>query len=301
MNMLSNSQTDLIIRMHAAKALGTIIKIRSKQQIDTDMHAGESRSPERRQGDRSGEGSSTQGEPLLDQVRSVLEERNQARQDHDRFQRQLTLTQQERNQAQQNLHHTWEQLTLTQQERDQAQQELEQLRLAQQMGELGLSSRGDLGANDALPAREEDMQKRLEGEYRRLQVMYERVLQLQAGFQRTLRERGEDMPRNGRLNELLRQGIWNLVGYHRLDEMLFPRQEHRQLPSLRQRVRNFYLQTVSESTSPLGLTQEQIAQEFVDQLKDQLETHHRPNQEYIDTVEDVQEEVAGSRPNRTRH
>ncbi len=106
------------------------------------------------------------------------------------------------------------------------------------------------------------------------------------------------MPNNDRLNEVLRQGIWNLVGYHRLDETLFPRQEFGGLPSLRQRVHNFYLQTVSEYTS-VGLSQGQIAGEFVDQLQDQLEAHNRPNQELIDTSEDVQELVTGRRPNRT--
>jgi myosin heavy subunit len=320
----------------AIEAMGTIIKIRSKQQIDNDMRArvdqrnasatssseasssrraGESRSPERI---RSGEGSSSQGEQWIDQVRRVLEEypqmkerENKLKQERDQAQTQLTRIQQdlnraleqltkaeqERNQAQQSLNSTQEQLTITQQELAQTQ---EQLRQTQQVGERGQSSRGDSRANDALPTTVEGMQEQLGGERRRQQELFESVLRLQDGIQRTLLERGGDVPNNDRLNELLRQGIWNLVGYHRLDETLFPRQEFGELPSLRQRMRNFYLQTVSEYTTSLNLSSGQIAGEFVDQLEDQLRVHNRPDQEYIDTSEDIQEGETGIRPNHTR-
>jgi hypothetical protein len=353
MQMLSNDQMDEMVRRGIAEGIGTIVKTRSNPQIDNDMRAGESRSPERRQGDRSGEGSSSQGGQLLDQVEKVLDEYSQTKerekklkqevqklqQEHNRTQEQLAKTQQERDQArgqlreaQQEHNRTQEQLRDAREERDQARRQLreaEGMRQSLQGEETrrramwnrlydaiwsltnntereprqdgrGQSSRGELRANDALPTTVEGMQEQLGGERRRQQELFERVLQLQEGIQRTLRERGEDVPSNQRLNELLRQGIWNVVSYHRLDEMLFPRQEHGELPSLRQRVRNFYLQTVSESTS-LGLPQGQIAGEFVDQLQEQMEAHNRPSQEWIDTAEDIQEEVTGRRPDRTRH
>jgi myosin heavy subunit len=247
---------------------------------------------------------------LQQEPHPTQEQLRKAQQDLNRTQEQLRKAQQERNRAQTQLRNalqehnsTQEQLTITQEERDQAQEELaqlrEQLRQGQQGYERGQSSRGDSRVEDALPTTIEGMQEQLEGEHRRQQELFERVLQLQEGIQRTLLDCGEDVPRTDRLNELLRQGIWNLVGYHRLDEMLFPRQEFGELPGLRQRVRNFYLQTVSESTS-LGLSQGQIAMEFVDQLRDQLAAHDRPNQELIDTSEDIQEEAYGRRPNRTQ-
>ena len=230
-----------------------------------------------------------------EQLRRAQQERSQAQQSLNRTREQLRI-------AQQDLDSTQEQLTNAQQERDQAQQDLdstrEQLRLAQQTGDVGQSSRGDSRADEALPTTVEGIQERLEGEHRRLHESFERMLQLQEGIQRTLLERGEEMPNNERLNELLRQGIWNLVGYHRLDETLFPRQEFGGLPDLRQRVRDSYLQTVSESTSSRRLSQGQVASEFVDQLRDQLEAHNRPSQEYIDTTEDIQESVTGRRPRR---
>jgi predicted nucleic acid-binding Zn-ribbon protein len=370
LEVLQDGGIDGWVRRGAAQGLGAIVEARTKQQVDSDMRARESRSSERRQGDRSGEGSS-QGEQVLDQMRRIVEERdrlqtqltnaqqelgqtqtqrdqaqtqltsaqqehNQVRGERDRLQtqlrdaqqehnraqeqlrkmqqehnptqeqlrlaqqnlnrtqeqlrraqqersqaqqslnrtrEQLTNAQQERDQAQQDLDSTQEQLTNAQQERDQAQQELEQLRLAQQMGDAGVnSSRGDSRADEALPTTVEGMQGQLEGEHRRLHESFERMLQLQEGIQRTLLERGEEMPENERLNELLRQGIWNLVGYHRLDETLFPRQEFGGLPDLRQRVRDSYLQTVSESTSSRRLSQGQVASEFVDQLPMKIPT-----------------------------
>ena len=106
------------VRRGAAKGLGAIVEKRTKQQIENDMRARESRSSEWRQGDRPGEGSS-QGEQVLDQMRRIVEERDRlqtqltnAQQELGRAQMQLTSAQQERNQAQ-------TQLTDTQQERNQ--------------------------------------------------------------------------------------------------------------------------------------------------------------------------------------
>ncbi len=90
------------------------------------------------------------------------------------------------------------------------------------------------------------------------------------------------------------------MAYHRLDETLFPRQEFGGLPNLRQRARSFYLQTVSESSTALGITSGQISQEFYDPLRDQLEAHHRPEQENVEIAEDVYEIEMGRRPDRTR-
>jgi hypothetical protein len=165
--------------------------------------------------------------------------------------------------------------------------------------ERGQSSRGELRGEDVLPTTREGMEEQLEREQRMRQESLERVLRLQEHMQRTLREHGENLPMNERLNELLRQKIWNVVSDHRLDEVLFPRQQHGELPSLRQRLQNLYLQTVSEYTS-LGLPQGQIAGEFVDQLQEQMEDHNRPSQEWIDASEDIQELVTGRRPDRTR-
>jgi hypothetical protein len=165
--------------------------------------------------------------------------------------------------------------------------------------ERGQSSRGDLRVNNALPTTREGIEEQLGRERRTQQETLERVLQLQEHLQRTLRERGEDLPANERLNELLRQKIWNVVSDHRLDEVLFPRQQQWELPNLRQRLHNLYLQTVSEYTS-LRLSQQQIAGEFVDQLQEQIEEHNRPSQEWIDASEDIQELVTGRRPDRTR-
>ena len=69
--------------------MGTIIKIRSKIQIDPAMRASESRSPERV---RSGEGSSAQGGQLLDQMKKILEE-------HSQMKEQLTKARQDLTQA----------------------------------------------------------------------------------------------------------------------------------------------------------------------------------------------------------
>jgi hypothetical protein len=395
---LNNNQIDDLVRNGAAEGFGTIIKIRSKQQIENNMRARESRDSERREGVRSGEGSSAQGGQLIDQMKKILEEhsqmkerenklkqeaqelrqerdrfqrqlteareeRDQARQERDRFQRQLTDAREERDQARnelrgtrQELDHTrrqlredrqehnrtQEQLRNTQQERDQArrqlrdaqqerdqaqtertlaQEELRQLRTQEEQRkqrwdslyeilmnapgqtdrqyERGQSSRGDLRVNNALPTTREGIEEQLGRERRTQQETLERVLQLQEHLQRTLRERGEDLPANERLNELLRQKIWNVVSDHRLDEVLFPRQQQWELPNLRQRLHNLYLQTVSEYTS-LRLSQQQIAGEFVDQLQEQIEEHNRPSQECIDASEDIQELVTGRRPDRTR-
>ena len=252
------------------------------------------------------------------QLRDALQERDQARgqlrdtlQERDQARGQLRDALQEHNrtqeQTQRDLRSAQEQLSQMRIQEEQRKQTWDRLyetlmNMPGQLGrqyERGQSSRGELRANDALPTTVEGMQEQLEGERGRQQELFERVLRLQDGIQRTLREHGEDVPNNERLNEVLRQGIWNLVGYHRLDETLFPRQEFGGLPSLRQRVHNFYLQTVSEYTTSLNLSSGQIAGEFVDQLQDQLGAHNRPNQELIDTSEDVQELVTGRRPNRT--
>jgi hypothetical protein len=253
----------------------------------------------------------------LDQARRQLREE---RQEHNQTQEQLTNAQLERDRFQRQLRDAHQERDQAQRERTLAQEELSQLRTQEeqrrqrwdslydilmnapgqpdQQPERDQSSRGDLRANDALPTTREGMEEQLERERRTRQESLERVLQLQERLQRTLREHGEDLPSN-RLNELLRQKIWNVVSDHRLDEVLFPRQQHGELPSLRQRLQGLYLQTVSDYAS-LRLSQEQIAGEFVDQLQEQIEEHNRPSQEWIDASEDIQELVTGRRPDRTR-
>jgi hypothetical protein len=254
----------------------------------------------------------------LDQAQRQLREE---RQEHNRTQEQLRNTQQERDQARRQVREAQQERDQAQRERTLAQEELGQLRTQEEQrkqrwdslydilmnapgqpgrqDERGQSSRSDLRVNnDALPTSREGMEEQLERERRTRQESLERVLQLQERLQRTLRERGEDLPSN-RLNELLRQKIWNVVSDHRLDEVLFPRQQHGELPSLRQRLQGLYLQTVSDYAS-LRLSQEQIAGEFVDQLQEQIEEHNRPSQEWIDASEDIQELVTGRRPDRTQ-
>jgi hypothetical protein len=268
-----------------------------------------------------------------DQARSELRDARQehnrtreqlrnAQQDLNRTREQLTKTRQDLNQVQVQLTNAQLERDRAHLERDQAQQELSQLRTQEaqrkqrwdslydilmnapgqpdRQYERGQSSREELRANDAFPTTLEGMEQQLGRERRTQQELLERVLQLQERLQRTLRERGENLPANERLNELLRQKIWNVVSDHRLDEVLFPRQQYGELPSIRQRLQNLYLQTVSEYTS-LRLSQEQIVGEFVDQLQEQIEEHNRPSQEWIDASEDIQELVTGRRPDRTRH
>ena len=109
------------------------------------------RSPERRQGDRSGEGSSAQGGQLIDQMKRILEEHSQMKerenklkqeaeqrlqrelarvrreeqqklqQERDRFQRQLGDAEQERDQARGERDRFQRQLGDAREERDQAQ------------------------------------------------------------------------------------------------------------------------------------------------------------------------------------
>lgn len=159
-------------------------------------------------------------------------------------------------------------------------------------------SREELRVQDESLPSVQRMQEQLQGELRGQEESRARVRQLREQIQRELWGQ-EDLPRDERLNELLQQKIWNVVSDHRLDEVLFPRQQHGELPNLRQRLQNLYLQTVSEYTSQ-GLPQGQIAGEFVDQLQEQMEEHNRPSQEWIDASEDIQELLTGRRPDRTR-
>jgi hypothetical protein len=59
-------------------------------------------------------------------------------------------------------------------------------------------------------------------------------------------------------------------------------------------------QTLVKEYTPSGLRADEIAGEFVDQLQEQMKSHNRPDQEYIDALEDIQEELTGRRPNRPR-
>jgi hypothetical protein len=323
----------------AQNAMGTIIKIRSKQQIDNDMRARESRLSERGQGDRSGEGSS-QGGQLLDQVRRVLDEypqmkerENKLKQERDQAQTQLTRIQQD-------LNRTLEQFTKAEQERDRAQgerdrfqrqlgdaererdrlqtqltnalqernQAQEQLRQGQQVGERGQSSRGDSRANDALPTTVEGIEGQLEGEHRRQQESRERVGRLREHIQRIIWEQG-DGPQNERLNELLKYPMEGILKDQHLVEEIYPPDDQpaqdrivlRQSlnKALRHRLRSLYLTLVAEYI-PSGLSTNDISGAFGNQLQEQMEAHNRPSQEWIDAIEDIQQELTGRRPNHTR-
>ncbi len=117
-----------MVRAHrCSRALGPIIKARTKQQIDNDTRASESRSPTRGQGDRSGEGSSSQEGQLLDQVKKVLDEYPQMKEREKKLKHEVQQLQQERNRSQ-------EQLSKMQQECNQAQGERDRLQMARLLG-----------------------------------------------------------------------------------------------------------------------------------------------------------------------
>ena len=271
-----------------------------------------------------------------EQLIKMQQERDQARIERDRIQRQLEASQQNLNQAQGERDRFQRQLGEAQQERDQAQRErtsaqeqLSQMRIQEeqrkqiwdrlyetmmnvqgQLGrqyERGQSSRGELRVEDALPTTVEGIEEQLEGEQRRQQESRERVQRLREHIQRIIWEQG-DGPQNERLNQLLKYPMEGILKDQHLVEEIYPPDDQpaqdrlalRQSlnKALRHRLRNFYLTLVTEYT-PSGLSANVISGEFVDQLQEQMRAHNRPNQEWIDASEDIQEEVTGSRPNRT--
>jgi hypothetical protein len=333
----------------------------SSREASSSRRAGESRSPERV---RSGEGSSAQGEQLIDQMKKILEEHSLMRerenklkqeaeqrlqrelervrreeqqkllQERDRFQRQLGDAREERDQAR-------GQLREAQQERDQARRQLREAEETRQslqgkenrrwvmwnrlydtfwslvgntereprQDERGQSSRGDLRVNDALPTTREGTQEQLERERRAQQESRERVQRLREHIQRIIWEQGNE-PLNERLNELLKYPIEGVLEDHQLVEKIYPlndqpakdRQAFSQSlnKALRKRLKDIYL-TIRAEYALSGLGVNEIAVEFLGQLEEQIKEHDRPNQEWIDASEDIQQEVTGRRPNRTQH
>ena len=86
-----------------------------------------------------------------------------------------------------------------------------------------------------------------------------------------------------------------MLDNHRLAEEIYP--DLVNWETLRQRLRELYVNTLIEYTSP-ELQPQQIAGEFIDQLEEQMNNHHRPEWEITQAMEDVQEEVTGRRPRR---
>jgi chromosome segregation ATPase len=262
-----------------------------------------------------------------------------AQQEHNRTRQQLRDAQQERNQAQtqlrdaqQELGQAQTQFRNAQQERDQAQRERtsaqeqlsqmrnqeEQRRQTDELYETMMNAPGQLGrqyergqssrANDALPTTVEGMQEQLEGEQGRQQESRARVRQLRDHIQRIIWEQGNQPP-NERLNQLLKYPMEGILQDQRLVEEIYPPYDQpaqdqlalRQSlnKALRHRLLSLYL-TLGAEYTPSGLRADEIAGEFVDQLQEQMDAHERPSQEYLDTIEDVQEELTGRRPNRTQ-
>ena len=266
----------------------------------------------------------------LERVRR--EEQQKLQQERNRFQRQLedaqrnqkllTTAQQERDQArgqlreaQQDLEQVLGQLTDAQQERDQAQQELRQMRTQEEQRKQtwdrlyeilmnasgqpdlqGQSSRGDLRANDALPTTLEGMWEQLEREQGIQQESRERERQIREHTRKSLRERGEDLPINEQLSELLRHKIGNIISDYCLEVELFSHQQERK--PLRERLKDLYRQTEREFTS--RLQPHEIAGEFGYQLQEQMRAHNREDWETTAVLEDIGELLNGGVPNLNR-
>ncbi len=231
----------------------------------------------------------------LDQARSELRE---VQQEHTQTQEQLTKVRQDLNQIQ-------EQFTNAQQDLTQAQQELSQLRTEKEQWsqarnsiieilmnapgqagrqyERGQSSRGDLRVNDALPTTLEGMQEQLERERRTQQESRTRELQLRERMERTTWEQ-MDLLEDDRLSLLLQQRIGNVLSDHRLREELFPDQQHKN--RLRKTLRAL-LKEALDDHGRFGLEQRDIAFEFLSQIEEQMKAHNRPEEEFIQAMNDA--------------
>jgi DNA repair exonuclease SbcCD ATPase subunit len=257
----------------AQKAMGTIIKIRSKQQIDNDMRACEARSTERV---RSGEGSSSQGGQLLDQMKRILEEHSQMekrenkrkQEAEQRLQRELrALEERIRREEQQKLHRELEaqeerirreeqqklqqerdrfqrQLRDAHQERNQAQQERDQARgQLRDAREERDQARNDL--REAEQAREQVLAREKQVEDR------EKKVKIREGKADRRNENKESARRKSRFMDGLENNI---------EEIL--RESTPENDCLR-KVRDLYRNRMNPALN-LGMTREQFAQEFRD-------------------------------------
>ena len=266
----------------ALMAIGTIIKIRTKTQIDNAMRARESRSTERV---RSEEGSS-QGEELVDQMKRILdqmqerenklkqeaeqrlqrelarvrrEEQEKLQQERDRFQRQLGDVQTERDQARNELRGDRDrfqrQLGDAREERDQARNEL---REAGRERDLARTER-----DQALEERDQAQRQLREMERARNQVQ--------------ARERSAVDRRNETMESTFRKLRFMNNLENNIEEIL--RESPPEADCLR-RVRDLYRNTMNAALN-IELTREQFAQDFRNCVEQMAEDWNVPDDVHL--------------------
>jgi hypothetical protein len=163
-----------------------------------------------------------------------------------------------------------------------------------QRQEGNLRSREELRVQDGSPSGARGMQEQLQGELRGQEESRARVRQLREQIKRELWEQ-EDLPRDERLNELLKQRVGNIIHDHHLIEELYPNQQHWEL--LRRELLNLHMNVLSDYAHA-ELQPQNISIEFIDHIEEQMEKYHRPGWETLQIMEDIQERVTGSRPQR---